>query len=121
MITELKQKDFIKTSSGVQIKGVKGPGMILVYQNWCGHCVRFKPVYAQLDNIIGSKFPLTAIEGDSLKDQELLSQLVDEGFPTIKYFDKNGFVSKESYSGARDIDSLLAYICKTFMVCMFSK
>ena len=116
MIRELKTKDFKVTQNEIQIRGVRGPGMILVHQKWCGHCVRFLPVYADLDTRVGHSFPLVSVEGDAI-DPALMRKLVDQGFPTIKFFDKNGFITKYSYNGERDINSLLRYICDNFHTC----
>jgi thiol-disulfide isomerase/thioredoxin len=116
MIKELQTRDFNVTPDKIQIKGVKGPGMILIHQKWCGYCVRFLPIYAQLDSHVGRSFPLVAVEGDAV-DPKITSRLVDQGFPTIKFFDKNGFVSRNSYNGNRDLKSLMEYICNTYHTC----
>ena len=116
MIRELQTNDFTIGQKNVQIKGIRGPGMILIHQAWCGYCVRFMPAFKDLDKRIGRLFPFVMVEGDKVHG-DLVSKLVDGGFPTIKFFDKNGVISNTSYQGNRDTESLLEYICTHFHTC----
>ncbi len=116
MIKELSDKDFIIDNNSVYLK-TKGPGMILLWAKWCGHCHNFLPSYAKLDEKIGNGFVLTSMEEYMFgTNPELANTLGIRGFPTIKFFNEQGKIVTD-YSGARDLQSLLSYICKFYHHC----
>jgi thiol-disulfide isomerase/thioredoxin len=125
MIQILSNKDFIYNSNSIKINTdrVRGPGCLLIYADWCGHCRTFKPVYNDLDAAIGDKFTLCAIEESAFKDVEFANALAINSFPTLRFFDNDGkfetsfMGSVLNYKGGRDINSLLKYICKYYKRC----
>lgn len=117
MIQQLNANDFTINNGTVTVKGQNKPGMLLIMANWCGHCTRFKPVYADLDSRIGKDFSITSIEeGQFSQNINLANTLKISGFPTIKVFDKNGVITG-TYNEGRDLQSLLAFICKFYHTC----
>ena len=99
------------------INGIQGPGMLLIYGDWCPHCRAFKPVYAQLDSVIGNTFPLLAIEDKDASDA-LMNSFNSQGVPTLKFFNTNGLLAQNAYTGTRDVDSMLKYICTNYHRCV---
>jgi protein disulfide-isomerase A6 len=116
MIAELDYKKFKVRNSNVYVD-IKGPGMLLVWAKWCGHCHNFLPTYAKLDEKLNGGFTLASIEESSFgPDSTLPNTLGIRGFPTIKFFDEQGKIVSD-YSGGRDMPTLLAYICKFYHQC----
>lgn len=70
----------------------------LYYADWCGHCVRFKPVWKELKEYIKSnKIPIIMEDYEADKDKEIVDKAGVRSFPTIlveeetkKTFEYNG-------------------------------
>jgi thiol-disulfide isomerase/thioredoxin len=109
------------------------PGFLLIYATWCNHCVRFKPVYEQLNAKLNNtsinnkqfggsqqlvNFPCLAIESLELDANPTLSKALKfQGFPTLKAIGKDGKVLGD-YKGDRDIVSLLNNVCTFYHHCI---
>lgn len=118
---KLESKDFILKSDEVYINTnitKKNPGMLFVYANWCGHCQRFKSTFNELQQQLGSDFPLVSLEDIELNKNTILSKSLQvQGFPTIKFFDQNGKII-ENYNKNRDKQTILEHICKVYHHCI---
>ena len=119
---QLTHTDFIVNKNGVYLNkqiGGGNPGMILIWADWCGHCQRFKPTFNQLRIQLGKEFPCVSIEDSELKqDENLISALNFQGYPTIKFFDQNGKIIGEYNKGDRSKDAMLNHICEVYHHCM---
>lgn len=117
----LTSNDFKSNSGQVYINTnitKRNPGMILIYASWCGHCHRFMPIFNDLQQQLGSDFPLLALEDAELnKNQQLSRDLNVNGYPTIKFFDQSGKIISD-YNKKRDKASLLDHICKIYHHCI---
>lgn len=117
---ELQTTSFIKTDGRLRLKNTIGePGMLLIHAEWCGHCKRFLPIYQQLNQKLNHTrvaFPLFSIEDKSITP-ELSTSLDFQGYPTLKFVDKHGFLIEE-YNGDRDMGSLLNKICEMYHKCV---
>lgn len=118
---KLTANDFTSNSDGVYINTnitKKNPGMLFVYANWCSFCIKFKPVFNELQQQLGSDFPLVALEDTELKKNAKLSKDLDvQGFPTIKFFDQRGKIVS-GYNKNRDKQTILEHICKVYHHCI---
>ena len=118
---KLGSNDFISNSDGVYINTnitKKNPGMLFVYANWCGFCVKFKSTFNELQQQLGSDFPLVSLEDVELKKNTKLSDSLNvQGFPTIKLFDQNGKIVSD-YNKNRDKATILQHICKVYHHCI---
>ena len=86
--------------------------MVLVMKKTCFYCVKFAPTYSDIFNTIGKDLPVLQIESSDITPQ--LSQALDfKGYPTIKFFDKDGNMVGE-YSGDRSKGDILNAICKMY-------
>lgn len=96
------------------------PGLLLIWGDFCSHCVKFKPTYIALSaklNKDSVKFPCLAIESEELKhDQGLSSALNFQGFPTLKVVGKDGKVLGD-YNEGRDLETLTKNVCKIYHYC----
>lgn len=118
---KIGSNDFILKSNEVYINPnitKKNPGMLFVYANWCGHCQRFKSTFNELQQQLGSDFPLVSLEDVELNKNTTLSKSLQvQGFPTIKFFDQNGKIIG-NYNKNRDKQTILEHICKIYHHCI---
>lgn len=112
----LKSDNFEVSRDNVFIKGMSKPGMLLIWADFCGHCHRFMPTFNQIERSFGNNFILASIESEDLS-KELSDSLKVEGFPTIKFFDQYGKISRD-YNGRRDKGSILTEICDVYKKCL---
>lgn len=113
MVKKVTAKNF--TNSG-NLKNVNKHGMLLIYADWCGHCRRFTPEYEDIDRLTGNDYLCLKIQDIDLTP-ELSKKLNVMGFPTIKFFDKNGVIIGD-FNGERTTDNILGHICKTYHYCI---
>lgn len=85
-----------------------GTTFVKFYAPWCGHCKRLAPTWDQLAEITHSKTGITIAKVDCTVEKELCETHQVRGYPTLILF-KDGS-KKANYSGARDIESLLAFL-----------
>jgi thiol-disulfide isomerase/thioredoxin len=115
----LTPKDFQIVGKSVYVNTAltkNKPGMLLIYANWCGHCVRFKPTFNELCRKLGDEFPCSSIDIDTIDDA--LTQALDfQGVPTLKFFDQYGRIIKD-YKGDRSTSSILSHVCKIYHHCV---
>ena len=66
----------------------KGNVLVLYYADWCGHCVRFEPIWDKLVKQMSNKCNMAKIESsylDKIGDYKTHA----EGFPTIRFYKSN--------------------------------
>lgn len=119
----LKPSDFRINSKGqlsIKKNVINGtPGMLLIYANWCGHCVRFKPTFNQIHNKIGKDYAMASIEHEDFKDNTKFINLLNfRGYPSIKFFDQNGNIIGDFNENDRNEKTILKHICKVYHHCM---
>jgi len=79
-----------------------GPGILMAYAPWCGHCKNMMNAYEMASTQSPVKF--ARLEGQKAADFMRKHEI--RGFPTLLVVNKNNEVSR--YSGGRDLASLLA-------------
>lgn len=123
-VISLKSKDFsVNSNKEVYIKNssITGvPGILLVHASWCGHCVRFKPVFKELAARLGNNFKCAEIENANLEGNDSLrSGLQIKYFPTLKFFDQNGkIIGTYDDSNGRELVDIMKYICDMYHHCI---
>lgn len=90
-------------------------GIVSFTCSWCGHCRNMVKSYSEAADACGGSFLFFNV--DCVKYPELSNKLDIQGYPTIKYIDKNGKMYKD-FAGERSRDSLLGGVCKESRVCM---
>ena len=113
---ELFNNDLYVNNNSTLIKNVNKPGMLLVWAEWCPHCINFKPVYKELSNRLTNKFPCLSIEEQQL-DEKLQSSLKVSSYPSIYFFDKTGKVIGK-YNGNRSQNDMLKHVCDFYHHCV---
>ena len=111
----LTKGDFKVNNDGVYVNNINTPGMLLIWGDFCSHCHRFLPTFNELCDDLGSDFICSSIESEEITN-DLRTALNFKGFPTIKFFDQNGKIIGE-YSGSRNKENILEYICDVYHHC----
>jgi len=93
----------------------KNNHFVMFYAPWCGHCKRLHPTWDEL----GKKFntddssEVVIAKVDCTVETSVCSDNDVTGYPTIKFFKKDGGDdSAEKYRGGRDKDNLVKFINK---------
>lgn len=117
-IVSLKSNNFNTKGNDLYINGKKDNkyGMMLIWADWCGHCIRFKPEYIKLSEMLNSEratFPMYSIESTDIDNgnEQFKKNLNFRGFPTIKFVDPSGKILGD-YTGSRETGSILKAICQ---------
>lgn len=113
MLVNLKSSDFSIVNGVPVLNFKKSPlKMVLIMKKTCFYCVQFAPVYKEISESIGKDLPVLQIEAGDISP-ELSKALNFKGYPTIKFFDKDGKMISE-YSGPRSKSDILNTICKMY-------
>lgn len=115
-VIELHPENFDLINSKVVHKKLRGKkGMVAFMANFCIHCKRLSPVYEEVANSLGDSFPMFFF--DCEKYSAFTSQKLNiSGFPTVKYLDRDGKISKD-YNGNREKQEMIKNICTESKVC----
>ena len=86
------------------VKNLKGPCVIVIHAEWCGHCKDFMPVYNNeivksnnFDEELKDLLTLSSVEEKEYSNSKDLFGEID-GYPTIRYitFDEDGKPLKDN-------------------------
>lgn len=88
-----KVKRVHSTDEIKKLMGSKGPAMVVIYADWCGHCQAAEPELTKLADKVDGKATVYAIESEEYEGDDV------SGYPTIKIV-KQG--KARDYSGGRD-------------------
>lgn len=112
-IIELKPSDF--QNGKITHPKLDGKnGMVAFSAKWCGHCQRMKGPYTKTASILGESFPMFNV--DCVKYGDFASSLGVQGYPTIKYINRFGRITKD-FTADRSVDGFLDDICKEAKTC----
>ncbi|KAL9106578.1 MAG: hypothetical protein Q9227_008424 [Pyrenula ochraceoflavens] len=87
------------------------PALVEFFAPWCGHCKNLAPIYEELATSFAhasNKVSIAKVDADEHKS--LGKQYGVQGFPTVKWFSGKKGDAPEDYNGARDLESLSAFI-----------
>ena len=108
-INEIKYKNgdlYIRNKEGKK-------GLVMIYAEWCGYCKLLAPIWKKFINKYKNKYTIRALNSEgSINNKMILEKLGVQGFPTIKYINKDGKISKDSYEGERNINDFVNYLLK---------
>lgn len=84
------------------------PTLFLCYASWCGHCIRFKPIWEEVKQNLATNKEIHVVEVEADLIELLPTSLRNiRGFPTLQIVQK-GKVKKE-YHGERDRDAIVKF------------
>ena len=95
------------------VKNLKGPCVVVIHAEWCGHCKDFMPVYKNkivpsnnFDEELKDLLTLTSIEDKEYSNAKDIFGDID-GYPTIRYmtFDQSGKPLKDNNGAIVKIDA----------------
>lgn len=99
---------------------LNAPGIVLFWAKWCKHCQAFLPTYESVATQISApnNFVVAAIEISDLSTTTL-QRLGISSVPTIKYFDKRGWIQIDdtSFDNATDEKTIMQIVCKNYHRC----
>ena len=104
----------LKYEPETNVKNLKGPCVIVIHAEWCGHCKDFMPVYKNeivpsnnFDEKLKDLLTLSSVEEKKYSNSKDLFGEID-GYPTIRYitFDENGKPLKDNNGAIMKIDAV---------------
>ncbi|GJJ75886.1 protein disulfide-isomerase A6 [Entomortierella parvispora] len=100
----------VLTDSNFEEKVKKSGKHYLVefYAPWCGHCKNLAPTYEKVAADFLKEKDITIAKVDATTETRVAEEYGVTGYPTIKYFSKDGTVSE--YEGGRQEDDFLNFI-----------
>jgi len=107
--TNVKEVSAQSTWDSTIGKGV--PALVEFFAPWCGHCKNLAPKYEELaDAFEHAKDKVIIAKVDADGEGKSLGQKYEvKGYPTLKWFDKDGNMAEE-YEGGRELEDLVKYI-----------
>jgi thiol-disulfide isomerase/thioredoxin len=95
------------------VKNLKGPCVVVIHAEWCGHCKDFMPVYNNeivssnnFDEELKDLLTLSSVEEkEYLNSKDLFGEI--DGYPTIRYitFDQSGKPLKDNNGTIMKMDA----------------
>jgi protein disulfide-isomerase A6 len=85
--------------------------IILIWAEWCGHCVNFKPEFDKCREEVSGcdlKDKIEVVDFNEKDYPEKIKEYGGKGFPTVVFEDSEG--KFDSYEGPRTSDGLISFI-----------
>ena len=97
----------LKNKQRIQMGGSnEKPELYLFKANWCGHCSKFKPTWAELQNSnLKNKINFITFDDELNKDEIATNKI--NGYPTIMLKFKNKSIE---YEGARTLNAIEKFV-----------
>jgi thiol-disulfide isomerase/thioredoxin len=116
-VIELSPSNFDKRTKKVMHPLLDNGSKALVFfgTGWCHYCKLASPEFTKAAQALGTSFPIFQFDCEKYKDFALKTLKID-GYPTIKFVDRNGSLYK-TYTGERTYPEFLKAICNESSVC----
>ena len=88
---------------------VRGPALLYVNVQWCGHCRRAAPIMNQVAAAMGTAVPVISVDGDA-HEAFVRTTLGVRSFPTILYIDPAG--NTRTFEGERTPQAIMDFVCQ---------
>jgi len=95
-------------NSLIRLTSGKG-ALVEFYAPWCGHCKQLTPKYEKLAQVFAGEKDVLVAKVDATEENDLANKYDVSGYPTIKYFPKDGS-EPVSYEGGREVDEFVKYL-----------
>lgn len=111
-VNELTLKNFKFENNNYKInKNNDKQGLLLIYAPWCGYSKLLAPEWRKFENKYQDKYYIASLNSDKKNSGNnlIIEQIGVDGFPTIKYINKDGTVDI-NYDGDKNIEGFLKYL-----------
>jgi len=78
------------------------------YAPWCGHCKKLEPIYTTLAKELSEVPGLVIAKMDATANE--VEGVEVKGYPSLKFYPKDGKKAPVDFDGERDLESLKAWI-----------
>jgi len=96
------------------LKDKDGDALLLVFADWCGHCVTYKPMWKKLAAMAKAKKAdgvlTAAVHFDQVEKVPALKDAKLEGYPTVIRVKENGSVETVPSADMRDKEKMKALL-----------
>ena len=92
-------------------KNAKKSKIILIWAEWCGHCINFKPEFDKCRQEVAGcslKDKIEVVDYNEKEHPEKIKEYGGQGFPTVIFEDSEG--NFDSYEGPRTSEALISFI-----------
>lgn len=72
---------------------------VLIYADWCGHCMRFKPTWAKYANTPGRRANIASVHHDMVDKIPEIKEANIEGYPSVVQVKSNGEIAEYTVPG----------------------
>ena len=89
----------------------KEPMVVFYYASWCGHCISFKPTWDSFVTICKKKHPkvkLAKVESEVIPSLNYNANI--QGYPTVKFYNKDVNAENNEFGGERSTKNLLQFV-----------
>jgi len=110
--SELTIKDFQLKNNGLVVKNSHQKGLILFYSGECGYCIMLSPEWQKFIDKYSDQYFIGAVHILNRKggNHKLFQIMQVQGYPDIRYVDKEGIVNMDSYKGEINIKSFRSFL-----------
>ncbi|KAH8411774.1 hypothetical protein KR215_010949 [Drosophila sulfurigaster] len=102
-VVELTEETFAKHVSN-------GNHFVKFFAPWCGHCQRLAPTWEKLAQALIKESDVTISKVDCTQYRSVCQDFEVKGYPTMLWIEDGKKIEK--YAGARDLETLTAYVEK---------
>eukprot|EP00578_Thalassiosira_sp_NH16_P024121 CAMPEP_0181098850 /NCGR_PEP_ID=MMETSP1071-20121207/12348_1 /TAXON_ID=35127 /ORGANISM="Thalassiosira sp., Strain NH16" /LENGTH=216 /DNA_ID=CAMNT_0023181477 /DNA_START=227 /DNA_END=877 /DNA_ORIENTATION=+ len=85
-------------------------GMVMFYQSWCGHCIRFKPVWDELAMMADPSIFIARVDCGASADNKICRSSQITTYPTLRYFVDR---TEHEYNDSLSIHKLREFVDST--------
>lgn len=83
---------------------------VLVYADWCGHCVRYKPMWHTLEKTPGRRANIASVHYNMVEKSPTIQKAKLEGYPSVIKVSPSGEIEEYVVPGSEEKTNALPYM-----------